>query len=139
MAAELTPMMRQYLAIKREDIRGAIARRAHMLTVKTLACRRPDNRHTIGHGFLEGGEFLTVMQNIRRMHRKALAFLPAVLQIRCRETKMMYSHISHRAAARADIAGIKCAYEHDANIVQRIHKLPSFFGPSQIMPSKITR
>ena len=124
---------------QREDVRGTIARRLHVLTVKAFARGRTDDGHAVSHGLLERREFLAVRQDVRRMHRQTLALFPGVLEIRGRQTEMMDAHVGHRTTARTDVAGVEGAHEHHADIVKRIHQSPPSTAAGEIVPSKTSR
>ncbi len=102
---------------EREDIRGTIARRLHVLTVKSFARRRAYYGHAIRHRFLESRELLAVVDEIGRMNGEAAAFLPIVLQIGRGETQMVNAHVGHGAAGRADVAGVERSDKNHTNII----------------------
>ena len=106
----------------RENVCRAVARRLHVLAVKPLARGRADYGDAVRDRLLERSELLTRIHYIGRVNGHPLALFPRILDVRRGETKVVYPHVRHRAAAGADIAGVESANENDVYVVERIHR-----------------
>jgi len=79
-------------------------------------CGGSDHKRAIGNGFGNGFEFFGAGQNIRGIHGGAGALKCHIVGIH--HAQMAKSEVAHRPRGRADVQGIACVHQDNAQMIE---------------------